>query len=106
MGMAKGHFIYTWEFTAAPGKVAEFQEAYGAEGAWVKLFRRAPGYLRSELFQDRASPERFITVDHWESEEAWRAFREKFCHEYEDLDVLCEQVTVKEREIGRFQSAG
>ena len=45
----------------------------------------------------------FITVDHWESEAAWRAFGEKFRHEYEDLDVLCEQVTVKEREINCFQ---
>jgi heme-degrading monooxygenase HmoA len=105
MGMAKSHFIYTWEFTAAPGKAAEFRHIYGAEGAWVKLFRRADGYLRSELLQDKADPQRFITVDHWESEEAWRAFRDKFRHEYEDLDVLCEQVTVKEREIGRFQPA-
>jgi hypothetical protein len=44
-------------------------------------------------------------VDHWESEAHWRAFREKFRHEYEDLDVICEQVTVKDREIGRFEPA-
>lgn len=103
--MAAGRFIYKWEFTAAPGKADEFRKLYGADGAWVKLFRRAQGYVRSELLQDKADPQRFITVDHWESEEAWRAFREKFQHEYEDLDVLCEQVTVKERELGRFQPA-
>lgn len=103
--MAAGQFIYIWEFVAAPGKAVEFMDIYGTEGAWVKLFRRAPGYLRSELIQDSTDPQRFVTADHWESEEAWRAFREKFRHEYEDLDVLCEQVTVKEREIGRFQPA-
>jgi heme-degrading monooxygenase HmoA len=101
----KSGYIYAWEFFAAPGKLAEFRRVYGAEGDWVKLFRRAPGYIRSELYQDQVNPQRFVTVDHWESEAAWHAFREKFRHEYEDLDVICEQVTVKEREIGRFQPA-
>jgi heme-degrading monooxygenase HmoA len=101
----KAGFMYAWEFLAAPGKIPEFRRVYGADGDWVKLFRRAPGYIRSDLYQDQANSQRFMTVDHWESEDAWRAFREKFRHEYEDLDVICEQVTIKEREIGRFQPA-
>ena len=96
-------YIYAWEFTAAPDKLEEFKRVYGEDGDWVKLFRRASGYIRSELFQDRANPARFITVDYWESEDAWRTFREKFLHEYENLDVVCEQVTIREREIGRFR---
>jgi heme-degrading monooxygenase HmoA len=99
----KAGYIYAWEFTAAPDKLEEFKRVYGAEGDWVKLFRRASGYIRSELIQDQANPARFVTVDYWESEDAWRAFRDKFLHEYENLDVVCEQVTIREREIGRFK---
>src|SRR5262249_3167958 len=77
----KSGYIYAWEFLAAPGKIAEFRRVYGGQGDWVKLFRRSAGYIRSELYQDQANPQRFITVDHWESEAAWRAFREKFRHE-------------------------
>ena len=95
-------YMYAWEFLAAPGKVAEFRRVYGPEGEWVQLFRRAPGYLRSELHQDMASPQRFITIDYWESQQACEAFRQEFRQAYEDLDVRCEQYTVKEREIGRF----
>lgn len=94
--------MYAWEFLAAPGKLAEFRRAYGPEGDWVRLFRRAPGYIRSELYQDQANPQRFITVDYWESKAACDAFRVHYQHEFEDLDVRCEEFTVKEREIGRF----
>lgn len=98
----KPGYAYAWEFTAAPDKLEEFKRVYGEDGEWVRLFRRAAGYLRSELLQDQANPWRFITVDYWESEAAWRSFREKFLHEYENLDVVCEQVTIRERELGRF----
>lgn len=107
MGEAvKAAYVIVWEFLAAPGKLTEFKRTYGPEGDWVRLFRRAPGYLHSELHQDQANPQRFITIDYWESEEASQGFRQKFLHEYEDLDVHCEQYTVKEREIGRFRPMG
>ena len=54
------------------------------------------------LLQDEANPQRFITVDYWESKAACDAFRQRCQHEFEDLDVRCEEFTVKEREIGRF----
>lgn len=98
----KAGYLYAWEFLAAPGKLAEFRRAYGPEGDWVHLFRRAPGYIRSELYQDESNPQRFITVDYWESKGACEAFRKRYEHEFEDLDVRCEEYTVREREIGRF----
>jgi len=67
--------------------------------AWLGVFVAMQGDM-IEYFSAR-----FITVDYWESEDAWRAFREKFLHEYENLDVVCEQVTIREREIGRFKPA-
>lgn len=102
----KAGYVYVWEFLAAPGSEENFKRIYGADGDWVRLFRRAPGYIDSELLQDGLNPQRFMTVDRWESEAAWQAFREKFLQEYEDLDVICEQVTVREREIGRFRPIG
>ena len=98
----KARYLYAWEFLAAPGKAAEFKRVYGPEGDWVQLFRRAAGYIRSELYQDAANPQRFVTVDYWESEAACQEFRRRYAHEFEDLDVRCEEFTVKEREIGRF----
>lgn len=98
----KAGYTYVWELQAAPGKVVEFKRAFGPDGTWVQFFRRAAGYIRSELYQDTANPQRFITVDYWESEAACKAFRERNAHEFEDLDVKCEAFTVWEREIGKF----
>ena len=100
--MAKAHYMLAWELLAAPGKTAEFKRAYGPEGDWVQMFRRSAGYVRSELHQDSANPQRFVTLDYWESEAACEEFRRRYLQEYEDLDVRCEQFTQKEREIGRF----
>ena len=100
--MAKAHYMLAWDFLATPGKLADFKLAYGPEGDWVQLFRRSAGYVRSELHQDSANPQRFVTLDYWESEAACEEFRRRYLHEYEDLDVRCEQFTQKEREIGRF----
>ncbi|MFI4920990.1 MAG: antibiotic biosynthesis monooxygenase [Gammaproteobacteria bacterium] len=98
----KAGYVYAWELQAAPGKTAEFKLAYGPDGTWAQFFRRAQGYIRSELYHDTANPQRFITVDFWESEAACKAFRVRCAHEFEDLDVRCEAFTVWEKEIGKF----
>jgi heme-degrading monooxygenase HmoA len=98
-------YTYVWEFRVVPDRQEAFLEAYGPSGAWAQLFRRAPGYLRTELLRDRAQPDRFLTIDHWESEEAWLAFRAAHAPEYEALDLDCATLTLSELEIGRFEPA-
>lgn len=99
-------YMYAWEYEVAPEHHAAFLEAYGPEGTWVRLFRRAPGYVRTELFRDRGRANRFVTLDYWEAESAWRAFRERFAAEFEAIDRACEALTAREAEIGRFEAAG
>lgn len=99
-------YMYAWEYEVAPEHQAAFLEAYGPEGTWVQLFRGAPGYVRTELFRDRARANRFVTLDYWESESAWRAFRERFAAEFEALDARCARITQHEAELGRFESVG
>lgn len=99
-------YMYLWEYEVADGRLDEFLRAYAPDGLWAQLFRRAPGHLRTELFRDRARPSRFVTLDYWESEPAWRLFRERFAAEYEALDARCEELTVREAEVGRFEPAG
>ena len=98
-------YTYVWEFRVVPERQEAFLEAYGPSGAWAQLFRRAPGYLRTDLLRDRAQPDRFLTIDHWESEEAWLAFRAAHAPEYEALDLDCATLTLSELEIGRFEPA-
>ncbi len=95
-------FFYVWEFRVAPEQAVEFEQVYGDRGPWVQLFRRAPGYRGTLLLRDRSQPLRFITVDRWDSESAYRDFRAAFAREYAELDARCGGLTCGERSLGDF----
>ena len=95
-----------WAFEVKPGNAQAFETAYGPEGDWVKLFRRAPGYSGTELLKDVDTTGRYLTIDRWRSREDFWKFREAFRAEYLALDKRLEALTKKETLIGDFQSNG
>ena len=99
-------YAYIWEYTVRPKCVTAFEDAYRPGGVWVELFRTAPGYLRTELHRDRHDATRYVTIDYWESAEAWDSFRESMAAEFEAIDAQCEHYTLQEREIGVFLPVG
>lgn len=56
-----------WEYRIKPGKKNEFENLYGSNGKWIKLFQKFPGYIKTELHRDINDPDRYVTIDHWES---------------------------------------
>ncbi len=95
-------YTYIWAYRVKPDSLDAFLEHYGPDGRWVELFRRAEGYLGTELLRDRAEANRYVTIDRWSSAEAFAKFRSKFASEFEQLDRYCESFTEQEREIGTF----
>lgn len=91
-----------WQFEVEPERAEEFERAYGAEGEWVKLFRRGEGYHGTTLLKDSEHPLRYVTVDRWTSREAYDEFRRRFAEEYAAIDQRCEKLTRDERLIGFF----
>ena len=89
-----------------PGSALAFEAAYGPEGDWAKLFRRAPGYTRTELLKDVDTVGRYLTIDHWRSREDFWKFREAFRGEYLALDKRMAALTVLEKLIGDFEMNG
>jgi heme-degrading monooxygenase HmoA len=68
------------------------------------LFRRAPGYICTELLHDASRRDRYVTIDHWESQEHWERFRTDFAGEFEALDAKCTGWTISETGLGRFEA--
>lgn len=101
-----GDYTYIWSFQVRPDRVEEFLRHYDSAGSWALLFRRAPGYIGTRLLRDRHDSLRFITIDDWESEEHYRAFRARFSAEYEALDRTCEGLTATEAPLGQFFEPG
>jgi len=96
-------FVVVWQFEIAEDKVADFEAAYGPEGAWAQLFRNSPEYKGTELLRDAYIPGSYLTIDRWISEEAFRAFRKDHDREYELLDRQCDDLTGRETRVGAYR---
>lgn len=97
-------YVALWEFEVKPGAEAAFEAAYGSDGTWVRLFRRGRGFVETRLLRDEARSNRYLTVDIWESEEAYRLFREDFAADYAVVDQACEELTAEERLLGGYRA--
>ena len=47
---------------------------------------------------------RYLTVDRWESAEAFERFKAGFAGEYAELDRRCQRLALTERSIGQFDN--
>ena len=96
------NYAYVWEFHVPLALQAEFEQHYGPGGTWAQLFRGSAAYIETILLKDRSTVERYVTVDRWRDEEAFRVFRSSFSQQYEQLDRECERLTVGEKLVGEF----
>jgi heme-degrading monooxygenase HmoA len=101
--MNAGHYAL-WEFIVQPARQVDFLRHYAPGGTWAELFRQAPGYLGTELLQDRTNPLRYLTIDRWADLDSYRAFRAQYQTEYQALDRACEGLTTQESPLGEYQA--
>ena len=94
-----------WEYEVREQLVSQFEIAYGPEGDWVKLFRKCPGYLKTELKRDIENPNRFLTIDYWQSYSAFSSIKIIIPTEYDALDKRCGDYTLSENHVGVFEIA-
>jgi quinol monooxygenase YgiN len=97
--------IIIWEFTVRKEHIQEFISACGSDGDWANLFRRAEGYLGTELLRSSHEPNIFLTIDRWESSACFEIFQERFGVEYKKLDAGFEAYTSSEKKLGVFSEA-
>src|SRR5262245_32082088 len=93
-----------WEFVIRKDAVARFEQAYGPQGSWIRLFERYPGYRGTELIRDTVNPLRYLTIDSWDSLELRCSMLTSSRNEYARLDREFENLTVSEIEVGVFTS--
>lgn len=96
-------YLAIWEFEVKLECRAQFEDIYGPDGAWARLFRQSPDYLWTKLTRDLPRPRRYLTLDCWTSREAFRNFKRAHAAEYESLDKQCESFTEREVMVGELQ---
>lgn len=95
-----------WEYEVRSNHIAQFQNTYVPNGNWVRLFQKCPGYLKTELKRNLDTPNRFLTVDYWQSYSDFSSMKLIIADEYRILDKLCEVYTLSENHLGVFESVG
>ena len=96
-------YVRVWRFRPLPNRVSAFEEAYGPEGDWARLFRTADGFLGTTLLKGDGEPAEYLTLDRWVSAQAYEAFRRVRNEEFTTLDRQCESLTALEEEVGRYE---
>ena len=60
--------------------------------------------MGTELLRDVTDPQRYLTIDRWDSKEAFKEFLSQWEYEYNSLDALCEGLADSESPLGRWES--
>ena len=89
-----------WRFRPVRGHEAEFEAAYGPNGAWATLFRASAGYVRTDLLHGEAGV--YLTIDIWRAAGDFERFLSEHREAYERLDAQCETLTMEEEKLGVF----
>lgn len=95
-------FTTVWEYEVPEAKRAEFERIYSAEGEWVRLFRRAPGFRETVLLRNVSAPSVYVSLDRWTSRAAYEEFRIVHAAAYAALDESTAGLTLAERHLGTF----
>jgi heme-degrading monooxygenase HmoA len=97
-------YVIIWEYRVTPEHLAKFEEIYASNGAWAQLFKKAPGYLGTELLHDPNDADRYLTIDRWESSQDYELFLLQWKAEYAILDAQCAWLTEQETLLGTLES--
>lgn len=95
-------YACVWEFRVLSGCEGEFEQHYGPNGTWARLFAQSTGYIETLLLRDDQLSGRYLTVDRWVAEGAYREFRSAYASQYEQLDRQCANLTTDETLVGAF----
>jgi len=82
-----------------------FEKVYGADGPWAKLFGRDAAYRGTRLVKDVERERVYLTLDFWETREAYEKFKKENAAEYGRIDRECEGMTTKECKIGELETS-
>jgi len=97
-------FVALWEYEVKPGGEERFENAYGPDGDWVRLFRKDSHYYETRLVRDALRSGVYLTMDFWESRSAYEEFMAVHRSEYEAIDAKGESLTARERRIAWLET--
>lgn len=93
-----------WEFVVKQEAVRRFEQAYGPDGDWSRLFAKYSGFNGTTLLRDTVNPRRYLTIDAWETLADRERMLVEAAERYSALDAKFVAWTESEAEVGIFES--
>jgi heme-degrading monooxygenase HmoA len=97
-------YAVIWRYKVRPQAIDEFEQAYGPQGDWVRLFKLDKGFMNSELLRSTQEPDAFVTIDRWVSRDHFMAFLQRLGDAYAALDARMAGLTLMEMRLGDMES--
>jgi hypothetical protein len=92
-----------WEYIVKEASRGQFELAYGPGGAWSKLFARTPGFRGTTLLRDYKNPQRYLTIDFWDTADQRDQMLAEHEAEYSKLEAAFADWTESKNEVGIFR---
>ncbi len=98
-------YVIVWKYEVPADNATDFCVAYGPDGDWARLFAKYDGFVGTELITTD-EPRHYLTIDRWESAEAFDGYMNQHSDEYRRLDRKLEGLTLSEKLVGRGSPLG
>jgi heme-degrading monooxygenase HmoA len=93
-----------WQFEVVEGKEEDFEQFYGADGAWTAISRRSRSFLGSSFLKDLAQPERYVVVEYWSEMVVYERHHADFADEVTELEQRRATLVSVMRPLGLFNA--
>jgi quinol monooxygenase YgiN len=91
-----------WQFDVRPGRAKDFEDLYGADGAWTQLSRRSREFLGSSFLRDIASDHRYLLVEYWGEMVIYEKHLADFSREVDELEHQRAEIIEHREALGVF----
>jgi hypothetical protein len=91
-----------WQFDVRSGRNAEFEEFYGANGAWTSMNRRSRSYLGSSFLSDQNVASRYLIVEYWSEMLVYERHQANQQHDIDELEARRKDLVVSIEPLGVF----
>ena len=91
--------VRVWRYDVPTDVREEFEEEYGPNGSWARLFANSPGFLGTSLYVDVRSRKSYLTVYRFADDEAWQLFRAEHDSAYQEVGVRLRHLTTAQDDL-------
>ena len=93
-----------WQFDVRPGREADFEHFYGADGDWTAANRHSRSYLGSSFLRDQTLPTRYVLIEYWSEMLVYEEHKTYNKHRLVDLESHRDELVASVDPIGVFSA--